>query len=113
MDIKEKTVNRAITMLKALGAEFHIKVGDDVYGQEIKPAARKRSANKYAPNALSDHMKSQVVNMNVGDVIEIVVHPFDAHSVQSCASAIANKTFGSGNYTTHVNDGKLEMLRLA
>jgi len=113
MDIKEKTISKAIAMLSACGAEYHIKAGDKVYGAEIRAKARKRIASKYEHGALKHHMWHKIDGMKVGDVIEISIEPFDKASVQSSASVLANKAFGAGNYTTHLNGKNLEVLRLA
>jgi len=113
MDIKEKTILRAISMLSACGAEYHIKVEDKEYGKEIKAKARKRLASKYEHGALKRHMWDKIDGMDVGDVIEISIEPFDKASIQSSASVLANKAFGAGNYTTHINGKNLEVLRLA
>ena len=111
MNIKQKTFERALKMLDASGAKYHVVFDDASYGAPIQKA-RKRLPSKYKHGSLKEHMYSDISVLQPGEVAEISIGEFDKASIQSSATAISNKLFGAGNYTTHINGNVLELLRI-
>lgn len=107
MTIEKVTFDRAIKMLDALGAKYHIQYNDQIMGQ---PLTVKRD-RKYEHGSISSHVKPYLENLNVGDVIQIPVGPFDLDTIQASASRIACSLFGTSSCITHRNGDCVEVLR--
>ena len=113
MDIKEQAFTKAIALLNASGAQYHIKFGDKQYGEKIGVAGHTRVRRKYPINQLRDYVMPVLERLKKsGDVEEIYSAQFDKESVRSSLSSYAQKRFGSGGYMTTIVDDKIQIMRI-
>ena len=113
MEIKHRTIEKAITMLEAAGAKYHILFDGDEFGEEIEMP--KRSDSFYPYGSLSAYIKPHIINMKPGDVAVIEVGEFDISRIRSTTCSIACQLWGTESYTSmKSSDGKsIQILRLA
>ncbi len=110
--IKLATLNRVLTMLDAIGAQYAIISPDGTRFGDLKLADEKPGYN-FAE--LGAYVKQQFTPVEVGDVLIIPVDKFDVDKLQSAITSHACKIAGKGSYTTCRSKDKtqIEILRLA
>jgi hypothetical protein len=113
MDIKASTLKKALTLLDAIGAEYHLKFDGSEYGAKLETRVLKRVRSKYPLGALKAHVYPKISGMQVGDVESFDFSVFDKESIRGSVSSTASQLFGNGNYTTQTTDSKMEILRVA
>lgn len=120
MNIKTKTFESAIRMLKALDAKYVIVYDGEVYATEgmalaEPPKPRKRIASHLPFGTLLNYARPIIDGMKVGDVVEMDACPgATLESLRSSVSSHYSKLWGSGALATTVNrkTNKLEILRV-
>jgi hypothetical protein len=110
---KQIAVERAIKLLEAAGASYHIEVDDQEFGAPLHPEERKRRSciiNK----GVTEYVRERAAGMGVGEVVVIEPGPFDLSAVQSIASAQMGTLFGQGSMITRKDNEKchVEVLRV-
>lgn len=106
---QEISLNRAVSLLKAAGAEFHIKVGDLELGAPIGRHGKRAIRNR----GIVDYIKSHVGAMKPGDVVKIYPNDqYDMHGIRGSTASVMYTLFGSDNYITSSNDDHIEALRV-
>lgn len=109
-DLRTKAVEKAIAMLDAAGASYHVKFNDVEWGEPIdkKPKSKKRL---YV--GLTDYVRQYIQDIKVGELKEIpATESFPRRAIQACATTLMSHTYGNGTYMTTQNDSKVDVLRL-
>ena len=107
---QEISLNRAVALLKAAGAEFHIKAGDVEIGEPIGRHGKRQIKNR----GIVDYIKAKVCTMKPGDVVKIYPNDhYDMHGIRGSTASVMYSLFGSDNYITSSNDDHIEALRVA
>ena len=113
MDIKASTLKKAMALLDAVGAQYHLRFDGVEYGEKIETRAYKRVRSKYPLGALKAHVHPRLTKMQVGDVESFDFSVFDKDSLRGSVTSTAATMFGNGNYTTQTTDTNLQILRIA
>lgn len=110
MSVKEEAVKRAVKMLEAAGAEFHIKLGSSEWGASL---CTPRSAKVIKNRGISNYIRSYLENIQISDVIHIpTTEDFDINTVQSASSLFMLSHFGKGSSVTSRSGNCVEVLRV-
>ena len=113
MDIKEQALRKALALLDASGAQYHINFEGKEFGKLLSKTGRTRVRSKYALNALRDYVMPFMNRLQEpGDVEVIDVGEFDIEAIRGSVSAYGKQFFGSGGYMTTVRDNKLQIMRI-
>ena len=113
MDIKASTLKKAMALLDAIGAEYHLKFDGSEYGAKLETRAFKRVRSKYPLGALKAYVYPKIAGMKVGDIESFDFNVFDKDSIRGSVTSTAASMFGNGNYTTQTTDTDLQILRIA
>jgi len=109
MNIETVTFERAVKMLDALGAQYHIQYGDKVIG---KPLHQKTARTfKYKHGEIKRYVLPYLIDLPVGGVAQIPVGSFDLDSIQSAACRLSVDLFGKSQSLSHRNGDCVEVLR--
>lgn len=113
MDVKAKAITQAVRLLQAAGAQFKVIADDGTEFGELEVAAQKIRSCRRGHFAATGYLQ-KLEAMEVGGV-EILrpEQPEDLESLRGSVCGKASRLFGRGNYTTVVNDGAVEILRIA
>lgn len=117
MDIKTKTFQHALNMLKASGAQY-VVIDEDgnqhTHGDlEVSQKKRKRSASDFPRGTYVNMVKEQgLLDMKVGDVLVFDPKGARIESVRTTAITYAEKSWGKKSLATSARDGKIEALRI-
>lgn len=109
------TLNRALTLLDAIGAKYAIISPDGTRFGDLSIADDKpEDTRTYSFKELGAYVRDQFILHNVGDVAIIPIDKFDIDELQSAISSHAVKTGGKGSYTTCRSKDKksIEVLRV-
>lgn len=117
--IKEITLQKALTMLRAVGAKFIVVAHDGtehVHG-DLKlalPEPEKAKRTKRVPHGTYHSVYHPLIkDMKAGDEVLI---PFNGHepvTLQAAATAWMSHNWGGGTYATHMAEDGLQVLRLS
>ena len=112
--IKKQTMERAISMLNALGATFAIIEKDGTKHGTLEVIGGKRAKNKYPFGELSNYAKTYIEKMKVGEVKEVPYGKYEPEEVRSAVVSWAGYHWGNGSMATAtVKDKKVvEILRI-
>lgn len=110
MSVKVEAIKRAVKMLEAAGARFHIKFEDSEWGAPVT-AQKPRSSVKN--RGISNYVRTYLENIQIGDVVHIPkTDEFDINTVQSAASLYTLAHFGKGSSVTSRSGNCVEVLRV-
>ena len=112
MSIHQIAIEKAIRMLSASGATYHIKTADKEWGAPIKAVKLKRNA-KYGYGALTNHFAPFVKNTKVNEVAYVPYGDFDMESIRGALCGHLSHNWGNGSYMIHKTPTNIEVLRLA
>lgn len=120
MNIKTKTFESAMRILKALNASYVVVYDGVVHATEgmalaEPPKARKRVVSHLPFGTLLNHARPVVDSMKVGDVVELPACPgATLAALRSSVSSHYAKKWGPSALTTTINTktSKLEILRV-
>lgn len=115
MGIKEQTVQRAVTMLIAVGAKFHIvSGGGEVFGAPILPEKPPRTRVHLAGPKNQHIIEAEFATLEIGDVRVIRPQPGDtADRLRGNVCAAGVTKFGKGSIMTTITNGAVEVLRVS
>jgi hypothetical protein len=116
MDIKTKTFNHVLNTLKALGTEYVILEKDGRLHKHgsLQVAEKKQKIRLFPHGTYIKLVKDQgIEGMQVGDVRSFDPKGTRAESVRSTAITYATDTWGANSVITTINNGKIEVLRIA
>lgn len=119
LSVTDKALSRAIELLKAIKAEYIIRLPTqelvtqgDMQLMSTKPAKQKR-ARTLPHGAYSNMCRIKGVHtMKVGDAIIFTSDGLDAQRLRGAAAAMACKLYGNESVITTVNGTCVEMLRV-
>ena len=111
MEIKTTAIEKALRLLTASGASFHVKLGNQEWGTAITTKSA-RKASKYPHGSLMAHVRPYIADVKVNDAVAIPFGDFDVGSVYSTLTAHLTTKWGKGSYMAHKAKNQLEVLRL-
>ena len=112
MEIQTIAIEKALRMLDAAGAQFHVKLNDQEWGEAIV-TKRARKAAKYPHGSVTAHIKPYLSNVKVNDAVAVPFGNFDGDTVRSTMSSYLSDHWGNGSYMMHKAKNQVEVLRLA
>lgn len=112
MEIKITAVEKALRLLEASGASFHVKLGDKQWGTAITTKSA-RKASKYPYGSVTAHIKPYLANVKVNDAVAVPFGEFDADTVRATMSSYLSDSWGNGSYMIHKAKNQIEVLRLS
>jgi hypothetical protein len=110
MNVQEVAAAKALMILKAAGARFHIKMSDGIeYGE---PIVEGKPRKKVGPSILH-HYQEPIERMEVGDVVQLA-YPADIDRVRfkTNAQSYARNKFGPDSCVVGKTDTHVEILRV-
>ena len=110
MEIKTTAIEKALRLLEAAGASFHVKLDDQEWGKALPNRVRK--AAKYPFGSVRAYTKPYVENLKVNEAVGVPFGEFDPHSVYSSLTAYLTTKWGKGSYMVHKTKNQIEVLRL-
>lgn len=110
MSVKQEAVKRAVKLLEAAGAQFHVKLGDLELGEPL--SCEKQGRTPWKNKGVADHVRSYLAELAIGQSVVIPLDRYDIASVQSTAGWAASKMYGKGCYITSRTEEGLEVLRV-
>lgn len=112
MEIKINAVEKALRLLEASGASFHVKLDNQEWGKAIiTKSARKPS--KYPRGSITAHIKPYLLNVKVNDAVAVPFGEFDGDTVRATMSSYLSDNWGNGSYMIHKAKNQVEVLRLS
>ena len=111
MEIKTTAVEKALRLLEASGASFHVRLGDQEWGTAMQ-SNRVRKPAKYPHGSVMAHIKPYIADVKANDAVAIPFGNFDVDSLYSTATAHLSVNWGRGSYMIHKAKNQLEVLRL-
>ena len=114
MTIHTIAIQKAIKLLHAAGAQYHIKRDDQEFGKAIGVIKTKTYPTHRKVGDLAAIFKPHVVNLQAGQSAIIPCHPYTAEEVRTSLCAYASKNWGAGSYITSVSHEpeQIEILRV-
>lgn len=109
MSVKEKAVERAIAMLTAAGAEYHIKMDNFEWGQ---PLVKVKPKKKVERNGIAEYARGCIRGMEKGECRTIYLEQYSKSQLQSALAATALNMWGKGNFVTARVENAVEILRV-
>jgi hypothetical protein len=111
MEIKTTAVEKALRLLEASGASFHVRLGNQEWGTAIATKSA-RKASKYPHGSLMAHVRPYITDVKANDAVAIPFGDFDVDSIYSTVTAHLTTNWGKGSYMVHKAKNQLEVLRL-
>jgi hypothetical protein len=111
MSIQNIAIEKAIRLLEAGGATYHIKTADKEWGAPIQAVKLKRNA-KYGYGALTNHFAPYLKDIKAGDVALIPYGDFEMESIRGALCGHLSHNWGNGSYMIHKTPTNIEVLRL-
>lgn len=108
MTVKKEALNRAIKLLEAAGAEYHIRYESEEYGSPIN----NKSARYHKNPGVTDYVRAHLPEMLQGDVTTIPLGPYPVNSLQGCICALLSSRYGAGKCITSRTKDGIEVLRV-
>lgn len=120
MNIKAKTFEHSLRVLRALGAKYIIVNAEGeqhTHGdlQLAEPKRKKSVQPREHPRGTYVKLvkSSGIHRLQVGDVLTIDPEALRVESVRSTAINLSNDMWGAGSVTTSVTGGKVEVFRVS
>ena len=111
MEIQKLAVEKALRILRASGASFHVKLDDQEWGEAIA-TKRAKKESKYPRGALAAHIAKYAKDIQPNGTVKIPVGEFDIESVRSSTTGYLSAKWGNGSYMIHKEPTYVEVLRL-
>ena len=112
MEIQTIAIERALRLLEASGASFHVKLDDQEWGEAIH-SKRVKKAAKYPFGSVSAHIKPYLNDAQVGQVRFVPFGDFEKTTVRSTITGHLSVNWGNGSYIVNSKPDGVEVLRLA
>ena len=110
--ITTKSIEQAIKLLSATGCQYKIiDAAGNEYGELQVVEKKKKRNGTYQYGELTNHFKSYVRDLEVGDVAVIPIDKFDYRNLIRCMSAWCNTKWGKGNVKTCRSGDTIQVLR--
>ena len=111
MDIKTVAIQKALRLLQASGASFHVKLDDQEWGSALE-TKRAKKESKYPRGALAAHIAKYTGDIQPNETTKIPVGEFDIDAVRSSTTGYLSAKWGNGSYMIHKEPTYVEVLRL-
>ena len=111
-NVKQAAIQQAVKLLNAVGANYQVEFEGQRWG-ELKKQKGKRIRSKYPLGALTNHVKPHLVDLQVGDVAVVPIHPFDEISIRGSITSTCTQWWGRQSYKTGKNKDNIEILRIS
>ena len=111
MEIKTIAIQKALRLLEASGASFHVKFGEQEWGKAIE-AKRAKKESKYPRGALAAHIAKYTAGVKPNETVKIPVGEFDINAVRYSTTGYLSAKWGNGSYMVHKEPTYVEVLRL-
>ena len=112
MEIKATAVEKALRLLEAAGASFHVKLNNQEWGKAIATKGA-RKASKYPYGSVTAYIKPYLANVKVNDAVAVPFGDFDGNTVRATMSSYLSDNWGNGSYMIHKAKNQIEVLRLS
>jgi len=112
MEIKIIAIEKALRLLEASGASFHVKFGENEWGAEVNPQKPKK-AFKHPFGADTAHIKPYLQNVEAGQAVSIPFGNIDGNSMCSTITAYLSTHWGNGSYISQRTKNGVEVLRVS
>ena len=112
-NIKQQTLNRAIAMLNAVGAQYAIVDENGELHGDLR-VAESKSEPKYERGERSTWAKEMIGDMSITDVREVPFGKYGKEEARNALSLWAYHYWGRGSVATSLNNSKqvVEVLRI-
>jgi hypothetical protein len=109
-------LERALMTLKAMNAQFKVIMpdGQEFGDLEIAQKTEKRRVFKYPRGTMQNFVRGFLMDMAVGDLVEIKCDDFELAEIQTAACNYALMNWGKGSIMTAQNQANntIEAIRL-
>jgi hypothetical protein len=118
INIREVALQKALTFLKASGANYHIQYEGAEYGAPIappKPAPKAKGIRgKTRHFGITAYVRPYLEELEPDDVARIpTTKQYPSHAITGVANNVAKQNWGVGSYiTAHINNA-IEVLRVS
>ena len=112
MGIQTLAIEKALRLLQASGASYHVIHDDKEWGEAIKPK-RVKKESLYPRGALTAHVVKYVKDIKPNQTAKIPAGEYNIDSVRSTTTGYLSYTWGNGSYMIHKEPTYIEVLRLA
>lgn len=117
MNVKVMALERALATLRALGAQYIIKMADEsmhAHGELKLALPEPPKRNKVPRTYTHNYYRPLVEPMQVGDCVVVPWTDNATHeSLQSAVTAWCSNHWGNGSYISSQSEQGLEVLRLS
>lgn len=117
--VQKVAIEKAISLLNAAGAEFRIVAPDGKSYGALKISKKKSKVFINKRGTFSAIYKDAMDKAQIGDVVKLAYADLGSDDkrmkagLRSSASAYASTKWGAGTYTSTVQDGVIEFLRVS
>ena len=112
MGIQIVAIKKALRILEAAGASFHVKFDDQEWGKSLE-TKRAKKPSKYPYGALAGHIAKYTAGIQPNETVKIPVGEFDIDAVRYSATGYLSNKWGRGSYMIHKEPTYVEVLRLS
>lgn len=112
MEIHTIAIEKALRLLEASGASFHVKLDDKEWGSAIE-AKRAKKVFKHPFGAVTAQIKPYIKNVEVGQAVTVPFGNIDGDSICATITAYLSTHWGKGSYISQRTKDGVEVLRLA
>jgi hypothetical protein len=116
MDIKTTALNKALSILDALGAKYKVVASDGAEFGVLKLAVEPTHAKKgekYGWGVMTQYVRPHLEHMDIGSVAVIPSHDvIEPRDVMASTAKLMGKLYGSGSYICGITPVGVEVLRV-
>ena len=115
MEVKEIALTRALAMLRSAGAQYIVKVGEDVHTHgdlKLAPADVRKRKQRVPMNTYKNVYEPLLRDLSPEQSVVIPWGGLNRGDMQAACSAWCTKYWRKGNYLTHQTEAGLEVLRM-
>jgi hypothetical protein len=112
--VQLREVQRAVTLLDAMGCKFKIITDDgEEFGTlEVKAKVKRQAHRRFSHGEIRAFYKEQFnLEARIGEVQEISFGKFEPKDIQSGLGSWLSGKWGKGTYTTHAGPNSVEVMR--
>jgi len=117
IDIRTVALNRAITLLDSVGAQYKIIAPDGgEFGELIAapPRSGGRAPLEHPYGDISAYYQPLVEGMEIGDVVQVPISRFSLKAIQGGVASFAGAMWGAGSVMTQQrpDEGLVDVFRI-
>jgi len=111
LEIHRTALLKAVALLKASGAKFHVQYEGEEWGAVIAPPKPKRSA--HVNIGISDYTRLIMEGLAIGDSVLVPMQNWPLDALHSSVANQAGRLFGPGAYISARVPTGIEVLRIS